>query len=106
MSSESGTIVENCTYIQNPGFPSPYTSQRDLRYTINKCSADVCSVRLDFNTFSIRGPTDTEETGGGACVDSFQVVGTSGITTPIICGMNTGQHSEFNIGCNKKCPPP
>ena len=28
-------------------------------------------MRLDFEAFTIEGPADTIETGGGACVDSF-----------------------------------
>ena len=28
-------------------------------------------MRLDFEAFTILGPADTVETGGGACVDSF-----------------------------------
>ena len=87
----------NTAYIQNPSFPSAYSSQTALTYTINKCSSDVCSVRLDFETFTTRGPAGTEETDGGVCTDSFQVTGTSGQATPIICGMNRGQHSKcFN----------
>ena len=62
---------------------------------INKCSSDVCSVRLDFETFQIMGPTLTTEAAGGACVDSFVASGTSGATTPVICGLNSGQHSKY-----------
>lgn len=98
VSATSRTINENCTYIQNPSFPSAYSSQTALTYTINKCSSDVCSVRLDFESFTIEGPADTIETGGGACMDSFQATGTSGIATPIICGMNTGQHIYVEMG--------
>ena len=39
------------------------------------------------------GPSDTLET-TGVCTDSFIASGTSGITTPVICGMNTGQHRK------------
>ena len=55
VSSTSDTINQNCTYIQNPSFPSVYSSQTALTYTINKCSSDVCSVRLDFETMTIQG---------------------------------------------------
>ena len=44
------------------------------------------------NLFEI-GPADTLET-TGVCTDSFVASGTSGITTPVICGMNTGQHRK------------
>ena len=63
---------------------------------MNKCSENVCSVRLDFETFTIEAPADTVETTGGVCVDSFQVTGSSGQTTPIICGLNTGEHGKYS----------
>jgi len=98
VTATSTTIDQNCTYIQNPSFPSVYSSQTALTYTINKCSSDVCSVRLDFETFQIKGPADTLEATGGACVDGFVASGTSGITTPTICGLNSGQHIYVEMG--------
>ena len=53
-------------------------------YTFNKT----------FFLVSIVGPADTLETGGGACTDSFVASGTSGLTSPVICGLNAGQHSK------------
>ena len=81
--------------VQNPSFPSVYSAQTALTYTINKCSSDVCSVRLDFESFTTQGPTSTAELLGGACVDSFTATGSSGQTSPVICGMNKGQHSKY-----------
>ena len=38
--TDSGaTINQNCTYIRNPGYPSPYTGSSGVSYTINKCSS-------------------------------------------------------------------
>ena len=35
---------------------------------------DVCYLRLDFEIFTIEGPTTTStEIGGGICTDSFSV---------------------------------
>ncbi len=34
----SGTITENCTYIQNPSYPSADTADTSITYTIGKCS--------------------------------------------------------------------
>jgi len=94
----SQEINQNCTYIQNPGFPSAYTETTALTYTIRKCADDVCAVRLDFETFTTQGPADTEEISGGVCVDSLVVSGTSGLSSPVICGMNTGQHVYMDMG--------
>ena len=83
-------------HLLNSSFPSVYSETSSLTYTINKCSSEVCAVRLDFETFTTLGPADTVETNGGACQDSFVVRGTgSGLTTPVICGSNAGQHSKF-----------
>ena len=58
---------------------------------------DVCAVRLDFDSFTTMGPSATTEDTGGACTDSFVVTGTSGLTSPTICGKNTGQHSKHSL---------
>ena len=68
VTATSTTINENCTYIQNPSFPSVYADTTSLTYTINKCSDTVCNVRLDFETFVTKGPSKTDEvTADGVC---------------------------------------
>ena len=71
-------------------------------------------LRLDFSTFVISGPTTititalTELNGNQVtkgsvpvslatqCLtDTFSVTGPSGSVPPVICGTNTGEHSEF-----------
>jgi len=98
----TGTISRNCSYIQvrlslfalryfvlqNTGFPSPVTGSTGETFTVNKCSngrkischqcvesfmVDVCFLRLDFETFNLQGPADTNEVMGGACTDTFVV---------------------------------
>jgi len=99
VTATSTTIDQNCTYIQNPSFPSAYSSATALAYKINKCSSDVCSVRLDFETFQIQGPATTlEALDAHNCVDSFVAKGTSGGPTPVICGSNAGQHIYVEMG--------
>ena len=94
----STTINQNNSYIQNPSYPSVYSATTALTYTINKCSDDICAIRLDFEAFNIDGPTTTDETTNAHfCVDSFQATSSSGQSSPIICGANTGQHSKFLI---------
>ena len=74
VSSTGSTINQNCTYLQNPGFPSTYTSTTSLTYTVAKCSDDVCSIRLDFETHTILGPGTTNEVDSThKCQDSFTV---------------------------------
>ena len=84
---------ENCTY---------FTSPREARYVSNvgpvmncqlqvyKGGWDVCQLRLDFLNFDL-GPPDPWS---GQCnKDAFLVTG-SAYSPPVICGKNTGQHSE------------
>lgn len=56
----------------------------------------VCSFRLDFGTFTLRGPPDLTEADGGQCsADSLTVQDlASSSFIPVICGENAGQHSE------------
>ena len=97
-SSSSQTQVNyNDTYLQNPGFPSTYGDTGSLSYTINKCSQDICWLRLDFETFQTLGPSDTIETTGGACADTLTITVSSGQTIPQLCGLLTGQHSILII---------
>lgn len=38
-----------------------------------RCISDICFLRLDFETFNIRGPADSEETDGGVCMDTLTI---------------------------------
>jgi len=106
--TDSGVAInQNCTYIRNPGFPSTYGGSSGVSHTINKCSDDICWLRLDFESFTLLGTGNTVETdgttGGGLCLDSFTVstnTGQSamGIGAPVICGQNTGQHMYVDMG--------
>ena len=51
-----GTITQNSTHIQNPNYPSAYTDTTSCVYTFKKSSLDICSIRLDFVKFEVRGP--------------------------------------------------
>ena len=57
--------------------------------------SDICTMRLDFETFTTAGPTTTDDNSPPAAIDSFTVVASpSGYTAPPIGGMNAGQHSN------------
>merc|ERR1739838_1095122 len=109
-----GQVDNNCTHIQNDGFPTALTGTAttalpNCNYQINKAQADVCSLRLDFLSFNIQagnfaaatlvagGPMDSL----GACRDTFGVItNTNGALggVPVICGQNEGQHIYIDIG--------
>jgi len=93
-------ISENCSYIQNPGFPNQLTATNSLSYTVRKCSDEVCRLRLDFESFSIRGVGGTNIANEGVCLDMFTITTTTRQVIPTICGENDGQHIYVDIGAN------
>ena len=56
----------------------------------------ICSMRLDFETFTTVGPASNTDTAAvNNCVDSLTITATPAIPgIPIICGENAGQHSS------------
>merc|ERR1712172_153027 len=107
-----GTVENNCTHIQNDGFPTALTGTAqaalpNCNYQINKAQEDVCSLRLDFLSFNIQAGDFAAAGGGGqigtmdslgACRDTFAVIAnTNGANTPVICGQNEGQHMYVDI---------
>jgi len=96
-STSGATVSQNCSYIQNPNFPSAYASETAISFTVTKCSSDVCALRLDFETFTTAGPTGGSD--NTAAIDTFQVTATpSNIAIPAISGENTGQHVYVELG--------
>lgn len=69
---------------------SPEASQF-CRLKVNKMRADVCQLRLTFETFDIAKPIE-----GNCSQDIFSVTGQNeNFIVPRICGLNTGQHCKF-----------
>merc|ERR1711971_1118690 len=105
-----GQVDNNCTHIQNDGFPTALTGTAttalpNCNYRINKAQADVCSLRLDFLTFNTQAGNVALVTAAigdsaGACRDTFGVItNTNGAgAAPVICGQNDGQHMYIDIG--------
>jgi len=107
------TISYNNSYIQNPGFPTALSEAKSITYTVNKCSDDICFLRLDFEQFDISGPINSCEAdsqgcaawvdtgiadGGGCTVDKMAVKGSTDGFVPDICGLNNGQHIYVPMG--------
>lgn len=98
----SAQITQNCTYIQNPGFPMAYTETANIQYNVQKCAngthiekgtlsnikmsrlfdvksnefSDVCFLRLDFEMMTIIGvgaTVDAVAAVASACTDTFVV---------------------------------
>lgn len=101
---------ENCTYLVQTSTSSPTT--QNCVYEICKAGSNVCRIRLDFTTFEIAPPvtgtaaaavTNTQ-TGGaiGDCVsDTFTLTSPGNRGSPVICGINTGQH--LYVDASEEC---
>ena len=90
VSACSSSVTRNCTYIQNPGYSSVYTTSGSCSYSVTPISTSICQLRLDFEKFVTAIGTT------GACTDSFVVTGPSnsnGVNNNL-CGTLTGQHGE------------
>merc|ERR1712156_931828 len=96
---KAGTVSGNCA----AGFgvcclfiPSAYAATTALSYTIAKCAADVCTLRLDFETFTTAGPTGGSD--NTAATDTFQITTTpSTAAIPAISGENSGYHVYVEV---------
>ena len=85
----SATVTENCTYIQNPGYSSSYTTSGSCTFSATPINSNICQIRLDFDKFVTTIGTK------GVCTDSFIVTGPGTANSlPTLCGTLTGQHCE------------
>lgn len=90
-------VSRNCTYIQNPSYPSTYSStSTTCSYTFSRFASDICQLRLDFDTLQVATPPST--TGLCTTVDSIAITQPTSGTIPTICGTLTGQHMYLETG--------
>jgi hypothetical protein len=102
----TATITENRTHIRNKEYPSytTVTASTSTVYTIKKMAEDICQIRLDFNTFTIAGPSlSTQLYVGGTqnhnCLNDQLLLATTGNTNryPTICGTLKGEHLYVDL---------
>lgn len=102
LSACGGSVTQNCTYIDNPGYPSSYSTTGDCSYTVTRCQDDICQIRLDFFSSTLQQPSSA--TPFGVCTNTIlDITGgtTSGSVTnnpPNLCGTLTGQHVYIDSG--------
>jgi len=100
VSTCGSSVSKNCSYIDNPSYPSAYTTTGDCSYTVTRCSTEICQVRLDFFKVVLQQPTSTT----GSCTNTYTTItpGASGVTKfnnpPNLCGTLTGQHLYIDAG--------
>ncbi|XP_064121630.1 uncharacterized protein LOC135226107 isoform X1 [Macrobrachium nipponense] len=88
-----GTVNKNITYLVNDAYPEALKDIGNCQYIIEKANSNVCQLRLDFLSMTLKGPG--EDT---TCdTDTFTFVGTAGANPTVICGTNTGQHMYLDL---------
>ena len=89
VSTCGSTLDQNCTYIQNPSYPSSYSTSGSCSYSITPLHSEICQIRLDMDTF------DITDAAAGTCTDSFDITVGSSRDYYTLCGTLTGQHSKL-----------
>ncbi|KAG6450813.1 hypothetical protein O3G_MSEX006803 [Manduca sexta] len=81
-------------WFNNPDFPSPTSERLSCAFTLEKASANIKQLRIDFAAFELLPPT------GGVCQQDQFVISGQNINNimPILCGINTGQHVYVEVG--------
>lgn len=99
VSACGGSIVQNCTYIDNPGYPSTWSTTGDCTYSVKRCQDDICQIRLDFFSTTLQQPSTV-----GVCTNmQLNIVSGSSSQSftdnpPQLCGTLTGQHVYVDSG--------
>ena len=86
------TVTNNCSYIQNPEFPSSRSTAGSCNFNIRPLNSDICQLRLDFENLDLTETTAID----GTCVDTFDVTSGSSRNYYALCGTLSSQHSKYN----------
>jgi len=97
------TVSENCTYVENPGFPNAYTGTvpGTCAFTVNRMQTDIAQIRLDFTNMKMGNPNAGGGVGGICDGDKLDIAAGATnlvVKTPTLCGVNTGQHVYVDAG--------
>lgn len=92
-----GTVTQNCSYIESPDYPAARTEAGSCVYMVNRCSSEICQIRLDFVTAVLAQPLPAGNANQGDCggtTDTLGLVSGAGNPNviPALCGTLTGQH--------------
>jgi len=93
MTGCGGDVNNNCTYLQNEGYPSAYTTaSKTCTYSVKTVRDDICQLRLDFTKLDVPITANT-----GACDGSVQVVSPTGKNPTPVCGLLDGEHLYVDV---------
>jgi len=94
------TVSENCTYLENPGYPSAFDGTSPCAFTVNRMQTEICQIRLDFTSMELGNPNAASGQCNGdnlvIAAGATNLIGPS--TPPTLCGTNTGQHVYVDAG--------
>merc|ERR1712226_251975 len=82
----TGEVNQNCSYIQNPSFPSTYADTTTLTGSIGE------TLHGTFTTVAAAA-AGSDVTNAGQCITDTFTIGSTQV--PTICGTNTGDHVYF-----------
>lgn len=100
----AGTITQNCSYIESPAFPAARAMAGNCVYMINRCSSEICQIRLDFVAATLAQPLaaaavapaagNIGDCGNIGATDALVLAPGAGNANivPVLCGTLTGQH--------------
>ncbi|KAJ8666893.1 hypothetical protein QAD02_008555 [Eretmocerus hayati] len=81
------TMSTNITYFTNPSYPTTYDGGDRCGISVQKCSSNICQLRVDFLDFTLAQPTSE-----GVCDYDLLSISGGSPRVPRICGENTDQH--------------
>jgi len=105
------TSAENYVFLTKP---TTLTSNSQCSFKICPCSNNICRIRYDFMDFTLAAPVEgtttaaatTDSPGGaiGDCLtDTFSISSQGARGSPVICGVNTGQHMIIDVDAKRGC---
>lgn len=106
------TSAENYVFLTKP---TTLTSNAQCSFKICPCSNNICRIRYDFMAFTLAAPVEGTTTAaaagavsnGGAigdCLtDTFSISSQGARGSPVICGVNTGQHMIIDVDAKRGC---
>jgi len=90
----TATVVNNMTYLVNPGYPSAHaevTTALNYQYSI-QAKANTAAIRLDFHTGVFTQPVAATGACGNVDTVTTETASATATGTHTLCGVLTGQH--------------
>lgn len=86
----SSVTQQNVTYFESPNFPMASQSNLAACSLTVLLARNVVQVLVEFMFFELLPPTE------GNCIDDWLIISGQAINNniPVVCGINTGQHSK------------